>query len=123
MNTKLLFLSLLCFLFMGVCSSPGFAQCIIDHQVKVEAQNQANSLFKIELTIKNTTKSLRLQLYEIMDPKFPKVDEKVIQPAKETIVLFEGLKKGTYSIVGYSEGCTITVGGIHGIDVGKTTQK
>lgn len=115
--------SILALLFVILLGNPGSvqAQCKINHQVKVE-DSGSNSGGKIFLEVKDSSSALSLKLFKIGSENILLVSEKKV--SRSSLVLdkpiFTDLQPGTYFIQASAGSCTITIGGINGLEINKS---
>jgi hypothetical protein len=107
----------LTFIFLLTAFYHAGAQCELKYQVKSEASSPSSD-GKIILTLDQTNGPVSVTLYDMMDEKFPAIEEKKLQvPQLKSPVIFQGLKPTTYIIKVSWRNCSRTIGGLEGIKI------
>jgi hypothetical protein len=94
------------------------AQCELKSEVQSEHSTSLSD-GKISLTLtSNLDGPASVTLYDIMDAKFPVIEEKKLsQSQQKSPIVFSGLKATTYIIKVSWRNCTKTIGGLEGIKI------
>jgi hypothetical protein len=107
----------------GATISIGSAQCKLEHKVQVTQPETVTEKGKIFLDIKGSSETFNLKLFKANNQSIELVSEKKVREANFKSPVFQGLEPATYFIQTSWDDCSITIGGINGLQIIQSQQK
>lgn len=98
------------------------AQCKLEHKVQVDHPNSTAEKGRIFLDVKSS-ETLNLKLFKANNQSIELVSEKSLQSANFKKPVYQDLEPATYFIQVSWGNCSITVGGVNGLQIIQSQRK